>query len=47
MAADRPLLIPNPFYQVYVGATVLRGAEPVYLSATKETGFYRLRKYRR
>ena len=33
------VLIPNPFYQVYVGATVLRGAEPVYLSATKETGF--------
>ena len=33
------VLIPNPFYQVYVGATVLRGAEPVYLSATEETGF--------
>ena len=33
------VLIPNPFYQVYVGTTVLRGAEPVYLSATKETGF--------
>ena len=33
------VLIPNPFYQVYVGATVLRDAEPVYLSATKETGF--------
>ena len=33
------VLIPNPFYQVYVGATVLQGAEPVYLSATEETGF--------
>ena len=30
---------PQSFYQVYVGTTVLRGAEPVYLSATKETGF--------
>ncbi len=33
------VLIPNPFYQVYVGATVLRDADPVYLSATVETGF--------
>ena len=33
------VLIPNPFYQVYVGAAILRDAEPVYLSATKETGF--------
>lgn len=33
------VLIPNPFYQVYVGATVLRDAEPVYLSATQKTGF--------
>lgn len=36
----RPLaLIPNPFYQVYLGATVLAGAEPVFLPATKATGF--------
>jgi len=33
------VLIPNPFYQVYVGATVLRDADPVYMSATEETGF--------
>lgn len=36
----RPLaLIPNPFYQVYLGATVLAGAEPVFLPATRATGF--------
>ncbi len=33
------VLIPNPFYQVYVGATVMSGAEPVYMSATADTGF--------
>ena len=33
------VLIPNPFYQVYVGATLLRDADPVYLSATEETGY--------
>ena len=37
---QRPaVLIPNPFYQVYMGATVVRDAEPIYLPATKETGF--------
>jgi len=36
----KPLaLMPNPFYQVYVGAAVLAGAEPVFLAATKESGF--------
>jgi aspartate/methionine/tyrosine aminotransferase len=36
----RPLaLMPNPFYQVYLGAAVLAGAEPVFLPATKATGF--------
>jgi len=29
----------NPFYQVYVGASVLAGAEPVFLDTSKETGF--------
>jgi succinyldiaminopimelate transaminase len=39
-AGARPIvLMPNPFYQVYVGAAVLAGAEPVFLPATKETGF--------
>lgn len=33
------VLIPNPFYQVYVGAAVIKNAEPVYLSATLENGF--------
>ncbi|HYC02294.1 MAG TPA: aminotransferase class I/II-fold pyridoxal phosphate-dependent enzyme [Azospirillaceae bacterium] len=39
-AGRRPaVLIPNPFYAVYEGAAVLAGAEPVFLPATKETGF--------
>jgi succinyldiaminopimelate transaminase len=39
-AGQRPIvLMPNPFYQVYVGAAVLAGAEPVFLPATRETGF--------
>lgn len=33
------VLMPNPFYQVYAGAAVLAGADPVYLPATPETGF--------
>ena len=33
------VLMPNPFYQVYAGAAVLAGAEPVFVSATAETGF--------
>jgi N-succinyldiaminopimelate aminotransferase len=32
-------LIPTPAYHVYTGAAVIAGAEPVYLPATKETGF--------
>lgn len=36
----RPLaFIPNPFYQPYVGAALLAGAEPVYMATTRETGF--------
>ena len=39
-AGHQPVvLMPNPFYQVYAGAAVLAGAEPVFLPATKETGF--------
>lgn len=39
--ADRQpaVLIPNPFYHAYAGAAVAVGAEPVYLAATRETGF--------
>ncbi len=39
-AHSRPaVLIPNPFYQVYIAATLTNGAEPVFLPATVETGF--------
>jgi len=38
--AARPLaFLPNPFYQVYLGAATLAGAEPVFMPATRETGF--------
>ena len=38
--APAPLaLMPNPFYQVYVGASVLAGAEPVFLPASRQSGF--------
>ncbi|HVI52803.1 MAG TPA: aminotransferase class I/II-fold pyridoxal phosphate-dependent enzyme [Candidatus Sulfotelmatobacter sp.] len=33
------VLLPNPFYQVYAGAALMAGAEPVFVSATAETGF--------
>jgi len=33
------VLMPNPFYAPYEGAAVLAGAEPVFLSGTRETGF--------
>ncbi|WP_298498863.1 aminotransferase class I/II-fold pyridoxal phosphate-dependent enzyme [uncultured Maritimibacter sp.] len=33
------VLIPNPFYQVYAVASVTVGAEPVFVPATRETGF--------
>ncbi|WGF86794.1 aminotransferase class I/II-fold pyridoxal phosphate-dependent enzyme [Marinivivus vitaminiproducens] len=33
------VLVPNPFYNVYLGAAVMAGAEPVYLPATAESGF--------
>ncbi|MGX0975630.1 N-succinyldiaminopimelate aminotransferase [Roseovarius sp. MBR-51] len=36
----RPVvLVPNPFYQVYMVAALSVGAEPVFLNATHETGF--------
>jgi N-succinyldiaminopimelate aminotransferase len=39
-AGDRPVvLLPNPFYQVYLGAAVIGGAEPVLLPAGRESGF--------
>jgi N-succinyldiaminopimelate aminotransferase len=33
------VLMPNPFYQVYLGAAALSGADPVFVPATAETGF--------
>ncbi|MGM0536657.1 MAG: succinyldiaminopimelate transaminase [Pseudomonadota bacterium] len=31
--------MPNPFYQIYEGATLLAGGDPLYLDATAENGF--------
>ncbi len=33
------VLMPNPFYQIYEGATLLAGAKPVFLNTTKATNF--------
>ncbi len=33
------VLIPNPFYQVYLVATLAVGAQPIFVNATAETGF--------
>ncbi|WP_045860643.1 succinyldiaminopimelate transaminase [Teredinibacter purpureus] len=33
------VLMPNPFYQIYEGAALLAGAEPVFLNCTPENGF--------
>lgn len=36
----RPLvLVPNPLYHVYAGAAQMAGADPVFVPATRETGF--------
>jgi N-succinyldiaminopimelate aminotransferase len=32
------VLVPDPFYQVYIGAGVFAGAEPYFLPTTRETG---------
>ncbi|MBF0124619.1 MAG: succinyldiaminopimelate transaminase [Magnetococcales bacterium] len=36
---DAVVLMPNPFYQIYEGATLLAGAEPVYVAADAANGF--------
>lgn len=37
---QRPtVLMPNPFYQVYMVASLSVGAEPVFVNATEETGY--------
>lgn len=33
------VLMPNPFYAAYEGAAVMTGAEPVFLTADRSTGF--------
>ena len=33
------VLMPDPFYQVYAGAAILAGAEPVFVAATAESSF--------
>jgi N-succinyldiaminopimelate aminotransferase len=33
------VVMPNPFYQIYEGAALLAGAEPVFLNCTKDTNF--------
>ena len=33
------VLIPDPFYQIYSGAAIMAGAEPVYVPTTEDTGF--------
>lgn len=39
-AGHKPaVLMPNPFYQVYFGAAVINGADPVYVPAEAATGF--------
>ncbi|MFO7552710.1 MAG: succinyldiaminopimelate transaminase [Haliea sp.] len=36
---DAAVLMPNPFYQIYEGATLLAGAAPVFLNTTADTGY--------
>jgi N-succinyldiaminopimelate aminotransferase len=36
---SRVVVCPNPFYQIYEGAAILAGAEPVFLNQTAERGF--------
>ena len=36
---DAAVLMPNPFYQIYEGAALLAGAEPVFLNTTAATGY--------
>ncbi len=36
---DALVVMPNPFYQIYEGATFLAGAEPWFLNTLEDTGF--------
>ncbi|MBF0214064.1 MAG: succinyldiaminopimelate transaminase [Magnetococcales bacterium] len=33
------ILMPNPFYQIYEGATIMSQAEPIYMNASESEGF--------
>jgi N-succinyldiaminopimelate aminotransferase len=38
--SQRPsVVIPNPFYQIYEGATLLAGARPYFMNAVEENGY--------
>lgn len=37
--ANAKIVMPNPFYQIYEGATFLANAEPVFLACTAENNF--------
>jgi N-succinyldiaminopimelate aminotransferase len=36
---DALVVCPNPFYQIYEGATLLAGARPLFINCTEEHGF--------
>jgi len=36
---DAAVLMPNPFYQIYEGAALLAGAEPVFVNATRNSDY--------
>lgn len=38
-STEARVLMPNPFYQIYEGATLLAGAEPYYMNCVQENAF--------
>ena len=38
-AKNPTVVVPNPFYQIYEGATILAGATPIYLNLSQNDGF--------
>jgi N-succinyldiaminopimelate aminotransferase len=38
-SANANVIFPNPFYQIYEGASLLAGATPIYLNTTKDNQF--------
>ena len=39
LRAQPAVVCPNPFYQIYEGAALLAGAEPLFLNQTESNGF--------